>query len=156
MSGFSVQISADMDVLLTLSDRMLQSEPREEERPDPYEKLLRLEKEREKILQFLPQPMALTPGLQGHFLHMLTLEELQKDFASKRQALTSQYPLEPLVLKQALAELEAKRKVRLAEFDAPSLTLEEQKELLNHLLWHAVNAYFDNALEKSKLSLLTA
>lgn len=153
MSGFSAQISADMDVLLTLSDRMLQSE---EGISDPYEKLLGLESEREKILQFLPQPLALSSRLQGYFLHMLVLEELQKEFASKRQALNTQYQHEPAALHHALSELEERRQARLAEFDSPSLTLEEQKELLNHLLWHAVNAYFDNALEKSKLSLLTA
>ncbi|MGE3728216.1 MAG: hypothetical protein AB7I41_21860 [Candidatus Sericytochromatia bacterium] len=156
MSEFSAQISADMDVLLTLSDRMLQSELFEEAVSDPYEKLLRLEVEREKILQFLPQPMALSPRLQGHFLHMLALEELQKEFADKRQALTAQYQSDQSSLRLALADLELRRKARLAEFDAPSLTLEEQKALLNHLLWHAVNAYFDNALEKSKLALLTA
>ncbi len=156
MSGFSAQISADMDVLLTLSDRMLQSDQLEEGISDPYEKLLGLENEREKILQFLPQPLALSSRLQGHFLHMLVLEELQKEFANKRQALTTQYQHDPAALRHALSDLELRRQARLAEYDSPSLTLEEQKELLNHLLWHAVNAYFDNALEKSKLSLLTA
>ena len=156
MSEFSEQISTDMDVLITLSDCMLQSEQGEPDNSDPYEKLLRLEIEREKILQFLPQPMALSSRLQGHFLHMLALEELQKEFASKRKALGAQYQADSDALKNALTELENKRKERLKEFDAPSLTLEEQKELLCHLLWHAVNAYFDNALEKSKLSLLTA
>lgn len=155
MSEFSAQISADMDVLLNLSDQMIQTELTPEAGTDPYEKMLRLEKEREKILQFLPQPLALSPRLQGHFVHMLNLEELQKDFAIKRQALKAQYQGEPLLIKQALEDLERLRKKRLAEFESPLLTLEEQKELLNHLLWHAVNAYFDNALEKSKLSLLT-
>jgi hypothetical protein len=157
MSDLIEQISTDLDVLWKLSDKMAYSEDSlNQENPDPYDEMLRIEKEREKILQFLPQSQGLDSCLQSHFNHLLELEAINKEFASKRRALLFRYQPDTEPIQAELAALEAKRKARLAAFSTPSLTLEEQKRLLNHLLCHAVNAYFDNILEQTKVSLLTA
>lgn len=149
----STRISQEIDTLLQLSDLMSQSDHPPE---DPYEEMLRLEKEREKILQFFAPPTALDARLQQDFFRLLELHELQQEFALKRQALQQQYSEQPEALAAALAELETRRQERLQQLKPLSLAPSEQRKLMNHLLCHAVNTYFDNVLEKTKLNLVCA
>lgn len=151
--GLIAQVSQEIETFLQLSELMSQpSSPQ----ADPYEEMLRLEKEREKILQFLAPPVALEPHLQKAFQQLLTLYELQQEFALKRQALHKQYQESPDTLKAALTELETRRQERLKKVNPLDVSPSEQSKLLNHLLCHVVNSYFDNILEKTKLALVCA
>ncbi|PIQ28820.1 hypothetical protein COW36_09795 [bacterium (Candidatus Blackallbacteria) CG17_big_fil_post_rev_8_21_14_2_50_48_46] len=151
MTVFSEQVSQEMDVLLRLSDLVVCSAA---EINDPYEELIRLEHEREKVLALLPRPTALNQNLQKHLIRFIELADLQTNFEIKRKILLSQNQDESV--DNALDHLEKKRKEKIKKFNPPLLNPSEQKKLVNHLLFHAVNSYFDNILEKTKISLMTA